>query len=138
VFFASLVFNTLVAGVVFALFGGVKLLRGERPEVATAGPRPMRRAPTRRVPRVMGGSQEADAMPPRAPAPLTRLTPHQMLTLIGLVVLVAVTLIFDVDVGLVAISVAVVLTLTAPQLQKEAVNEIKWPVVLLICGVLSS
>jgi di/tricarboxylate transporter len=37
----------------------------------------------------------------------------------------------------VAISVAVVLTLTAPRLQKEAVNEIKWPVVLLICGVLT-
>jgi di/tricarboxylate transporter len=137
VFFASLVFNTLVAGAVFALFGGVKLLRGERPEVATAVPRPMRRAPTRRVPRVMGGSQEADAIQSRVEAPLTRLTPHQVLTLIGLVVLVAVTLIFDVDVGLVAISVAVVLTLTAPQLQKEAVNEIKWPVVLLICGVLT-
>jgi di/tricarboxylate transporter len=60
-----------------------------------------------------------------------------VLTLVGLVVLVAVTLIFDVDVGLVAISVAVVLTLTAPRLQKEAVNEIKWPVVLLICGVLT-
>jgi di/tricarboxylate transporter len=39
VFFASLVFNTLVAGVVFTVFGGVKLLRGERPEAATAGPR---------------------------------------------------------------------------------------------------
>jgi di/tricarboxylate transporter len=68
---------------------------------------------------------------------MERLTPHQLLTLAGLVVLVAVTLIFDLDVGLVAISVAVVLTLTAPQLQKKAVDEIKWPVVLLICGVLT-
>jgi di/tricarboxylate transporter len=140
VFFASLVFNTLVAAVVFTVFGGVKLLRGERPEAAAAGPRlGARRAPGRRVPPVMGGSQEADAggLPSRADVPLPRLTPHQVLTLVGLVVLVAVTLIFDVDVGLVAISVAVVLTLTAPRLQKEAVNEIKWPVVLLICGVLT-
>jgi di/tricarboxylate transporter len=140
IFFASLVFNTLVAGVVFALFGGVKLLRGERPEAATAGPRlGGRRPPGRRLPPVMGGSQEADAggMPSRVDASLRRLTPHQILTLVGLVVLVAVTLIFDVDVGLVAISVAVVLTLTAPQLQKQAVDEIKWPVVLLICGVLT-
>ena len=140
IFFASLVFNTLVAGVVFALFGGVKLFRGERPAVATAGPRlGGRRAPGRRLPPVMGGSQEADAggMPSRVDVSLGRLTPHQILTLIGLVVLVAVTLIFDVDVGLVAISVAVVLTLTAPQLQKQAVDEIKWPVVLLICGVLT-
>ena len=138
VFFASLVFNTIVAGVVFALFGGLKLLRGERPAVATAGRRlGARRPPARRVPRVMGGSQEADAMPSRLDAPLPRLTPHQVLTLVGLVVLVAVTLIFDVDVGLVAISVAVVLTLTAPRLQKQAVDEVKWPVVLLICGVLT-
>jgi di/tricarboxylate transporter len=140
VFFASLVFNTLVAGVVFIVFGGVKLLRGGRPEAATAGPRlGARRGPGRRVPPVMGGSQEADArgLPSRVDVPLPRLTPHQVLTLVGLVVLVAVTLIFDVDVGLVAISVAVVLTLTAPRLQKEAVNEIKWPVVLLICGVLT-
>lgn len=76
-------------------------------------------------------------MPSRMEAPLPRLTPHQVLTLVGLVVLVAVTLIFDVDVGLVAISVAVVLTLTAPSLQKQAVDEVKWPVVLLICGVLT-
>jgi di/tricarboxylate transporter len=139
VFFASLVFNTLVAGVVFVVFGGVKLLRGERPEAATAGPRlGARRAPGRRMPPVMGGSQEAGArgMPSHVDTSLPRLTPHQVLTLIGLVVLVAVTLSFDVDVGLVAISVAVVLTLTAPGLQ-EAVNEIKWPVVLLICGVLT-
>jgi di/tricarboxylate transporter len=38
IFFASLVFNTVVAAVVFVLFGGLRLLRGERPEVATAGP----------------------------------------------------------------------------------------------------
>lgn len=135
-FFASLVFNTIVAGVVFTVFGGVKLLRGERPAAAPAAPRRgARRPPAHRVPRVMGGSQEADAMPSRMEAPLPRLTPHQVLTLVGLVVLVAVTLIFDVDVGLVAISVAVVLTLTAPSLQKQAVDEVKWPVVLLICGV---
>jgi di/tricarboxylate transporter len=126
VFLASLAFNTVVAGVVFALFGGMRVLRGERPEVATARPR----LGARQIPRVMGGSPEADAR-------LERLTPHQALTLIGLVVLVAVTLIFDVDVGLVAIAVAVVLTLTAPKLQKQAVDEIKWPVVLLICGVLT-
>jgi di/tricarboxylate transporter len=88
---------------------------------------------------VADGSQEADALglPPRAEKSTERLTPHQILTLVGLVVLVAVTLIFDLDVGLVAISVAVVLTLTAPGLQKKAVDEIKWPVVLLICGVLT-
>jgi di/tricarboxylate transporter len=139
VFFASLVFNTLVAGIVFVALGGLRLLREQRPPVAAARPGISTRRPHRAPPPVMGGSQEADALgvPPRADSPMERLTPHQLLTLAGLVVLVAVTLIFDLDVGLVAISVAVVLTLTAPQLQKKAVDEIKWPVVLLICGVLT-
>jgi di/tricarboxylate transporter len=76
-------------------------------------------------------------MPDRVKPPIEKLTAHQILTLVGLVALVAITLIFDVDVGLVAISVAVVLTLAAPGLQKRAIDEIKWPVVLLITGVLT-
>ena len=136
VLFASLIFNTLVASVVFVLFGGLRLLRGHA-EAREPGADP--ELGGRRVPPVVGGSQEADerGLPPRADAPIARLTPHQALTLVGLVVLVAVTLIFDLDVGLIAISVAVVLTVTAPSLQKEAVDGIKWPVVLLICGVLT-
>ena len=142
VFLASLVFNTLVAAVVFVAFGGLRLLR-EQQDVGepqpTGGPRRFEREGARERAPVAGGSAEADAvgLPPRTGAPIGRLTPHQLLTLVGIVVMVAVTLIFDVDVGLVAISVAVVLTLTAPKLQKKAVDEIKWPVVLLICGVLT-
>ena len=115
VFFASFVFNTVVAAVVFVLFGGLRLLRGESPDVATAGPS----IGGRQVPPVAGGSQEADTrgMPDRVKPPLEKLTAHQILTLVGLVALVAITLIFDVDVGLVAISVAVVLTLAAPGLR---------------------
>jgi di/tricarboxylate transporter len=151
VFLASLVFNTLVAGVVFVLFGGVRLLREARPAPATDG------GPSigaRRMPPLAGGSPEADArgLPPReealapgraepAPsgpaAPLARPTAHQALTLVGIVALVAITLIFDLDVGLIAISVAAVLGVFAPKLSKDAVDGIKWPVVLLICGVLT-
>jgi di/tricarboxylate transporter len=141
VFLASLVFNTLVAGVVFVAFGGLRLLREQRvPEPQPAGgPRRFERQGTREMPPVAGGSPEADAvgLPPRTAGSIERPTPHQLLTLVGLVVLVAVTLIFDLDVGLVAISVAVVLTVTAPHLQKQAVDEVKWGVVLLICGVLT-
>jgi di/tricarboxylate transporter len=135
IFLASLVFNTVVAAAVFVLFGGLRLLRGESAAVATAGPS----IGGRRMPPLIGGSPEADTrgLPPRVKPPLEKLTPHQMLTIAGLVALVAITLIFDVDVGLVAISVAVVLTLASPKLQKKAIEEIKWPVVLLICGVLT-
>ena len=47
------------------------------------------------------------------------------------------TLVFDLDVGLVAITIAVVLGLFAWQTQREAVEQIPWSVVLLICGVLT-
>jgi hypothetical protein len=88
------------------------------------------------MPPVAGGSQEADArgLPPRE-AGLARPTAHQALTLVGIVALVAITLIFDLDVGLVALSVAAVLGLFAPKLSKEAADGIKWPVVLLIHGM---
>ena len=55
-FFASFVFNTAVAAVVFVLFGGLRVLRGEPPEVATAWPS----IGGREVPPVACGSQEAD------------------------------------------------------------------------------
>ena len=99
VFFASLVFNTLVAGIVFVALGGLRLLREQRPPAAAARPGLGTRRPHQAPPPVMGGSQEADALgvPPRADSPMERLTPHQRLTLAGLVVLVAVTLIFDLD-----------------------------------------
>jgi di/tricarboxylate transporter len=133
VFLASLCFNTLVAGLVFFLFGGVRLWRERsRSAATTAGPR----IGARQAPPVAGGSHEADArgLPPRQ---LARPTGIQALTLLGIVTLVAITLIFDLDVGLIAFSVAAVLGLFAPQVAKDAINEIKWPVVLLICGVLT-
>jgi di/tricarboxylate transporter len=68
---------------------------------------------------------------------LRRLTGEQALTIAGLVTLVVLTLVFDLDVGLVANTIAVVLGLFAWQTQREAVDQIPWSVVLLICGVLT-
>ena len=104
------------------------------------GPPRRRQSPRtfRRRHGLAGGTRRGSApIPIRVKPPLEKLTAHQIMTLIGLVALVAITLIFEVDVGLVAISVAVVLTLAAPGLQKRAIDEIKWPVVLLITGVLT-
>ncbi len=60
-----------------------------------------------------------------------------MLTLLGLVGLAAGTLVFDLDVGLTALTVAVVLALVSPHAQRKAVTQVSWPVVLLITGVLT-
>jgi di/tricarboxylate transporter len=55
--------------------------------------------------------------------------------LIGIVVLIGVALAFDVDVGFVALSIALVLSLVSPQATKDAVSKVAWPTVLLICGI---
>ncbi|MBC6460202.1 SLC13 family permease [Actinomadura sp. HBU206391] len=57
------------------------------------------------------------------------------LTLLGLAALAVGALFFDLNVGLVAITVAAVLTLISPVSAKEAVNQIAWPTVLLVCGI---
>ncbi|MGO1052667.1 SLC13 family permease [Crossiella sp. CA198] len=66
-----------------------------------------------------------------------RLNRDRVLTLAGLVVLVALTLAFNLDVGLVAITIAVLLGLLSPRIHQSAIGQITWPTVLLICGVLT-
>jgi di/tricarboxylate transporter len=66
-----------------------------------------------------------------------RLTAHQALTLTGIVALCVAVLVFKLDVGLTAITVAVILSLTSPRSNKGAVERVAWPTVLLICGVVT-
>ncbi|MEU8399397.1 SLC13 family permease [Nonomuraea sp. NPDC048892] len=66
-----------------------------------------------------------------------RLTPHQALTLTGIVGLCVAVLAFKLDVGLTAVTVAVILSLTSPKTNKGAVERVAWPTVLLICGVVT-
>jgi hypothetical protein len=60
---------------------------------------------------------------------------YQLLTVAGILTLAALTLFFDLDIGFVAITIGLVLTLIAPQLQKGAVGQVPWPEILLITGV---
>jgi di/tricarboxylate transporter len=136
-FVSSFVFNLLLSIVVFFLFGGRELLgrrqmvpgdddetgrfeRRVQEEKATAGgPPPM-----------AGGSAttfDAGEMP--------SLDRDKILTLVGIVSLVAIALAFDVDVGFVALTIAAILSLISPQATKGAVNKVAWPTVLLICGI---
>ena len=115
-FLASLGFNFLVAVAIFFVFGGHRLL-GQQ------------------------ASPEQPAVPPEVPdltsSGKAGLTGQQALTLTGLVALGVGALIFDLNVGLVSISVAVVLTILFPKEQKRAVDQIHWSTVLLICGVVT-
>ena len=71
-------------------------------------------------------------------APVTSLDRDRILTILGLVVLVIGALLpLDLDIGLMAITVGVILSIIAPRGAKGAVGQIAWPTVLLICGIVT-
>jgi di/tricarboxylate transporter len=133
-FVSSFVFNLLLSVIVFFMFGGRDLLR-KRVGVTdgTRGRRFERESGDRVPSRPMAGGAVPAAI--AADGELPKLDRDKILTLIGIVALVAVALAFEVDVGFVALSIAAVLSLIAPASAKDAVNRVAWPTVLLICGI---
>jgi Na+/H+ antiporter NhaD/arsenite permease-like protein len=135
-FLASLVFNFAVAVVIFLLFGGHRTgRRVDRDAQAVAElDRPGVAVPLRGH----GGTPAAIQMraaegaepEPQHPG----LNSHRALTLMGLVALGVGSLAFELNVGLVAISIAVLLALLSPNAQKGAVDQVSWSTVLLITG----
>lgn len=120
-FFASLVVNLIIAAIVFVLFGGLKL-KGR--DLATEGE---------------GGAEDSDAKggDGALAADSAQLTPARIATLTALAALVVAVLVLDLDAGLSAITLAVVLSAFWPDASRKAVSEVAWPTVLLICGVLT-
>jgi di/tricarboxylate transporter len=80
-----------------------------------------------RTPR-SGSEPASDEQPPPS-------RPYQLLTVAGILILAALTLFFELDIGFVAITIGLALTLIAPQQQKGAVGQVPWPEILLITGV---
>ncbi|WP_210589389.1 SLC13 family permease [Streptomyces sp. GESEQ-35] len=143
-FLASLFVNLAVAAVVFLLFGGLKLW--------AQGAVPLETGTDADDSKDSGGTGKQDREPEgtgTSPAPTTtavvtrpdaldvRLTPARITTLVALVALVVAVLAFDLDAGLTAITLAVVLSAAWPEDSKKAVGQIAWPTVLVICGVLT-
>lgn len=164
-FLASLAMNTAIAVILFVLLGGTKLprtrqLAGPPATGATAATPPSDAIPassaedpgpavstgaastagtggsTASTP-VTGGSAATATSTTTADPEDVRLDVPKAATLLGLVALVVSTLVFDLDAGLTAITVAVVLSVFWPASSRKAVGEITWPTVLLICGVLT-
>ncbi|MFC4903703.1 SLC13 family permease [Kocuria oceani] len=152
VFLSSLVFNLLIAVVLFVALGGRGLVsaraedfveraaeaRLSRSKVA-AGHAGDRDVAFKGFGSGMYGPRDpagSSAPPATGGAGRESLVP-QVATIVGLVVLAVVALGFGVDVGFVAITVAVVLALVSPQAQKGAVNKIDWSTVLLLGGMLT-
>jgi di/tricarboxylate transporter len=129
IFVANLIFNVALGVVIYLGFGGLALLRsGAR--CADHGPEPDEHADG-------GGGGTGVAVKPQV-AVITRAQRRErMTTVIGLAVLAIGALVFDLDIGLTAMTVVGVLAVMSPQTAKVAVADISWGVVLLICGIVT-
>jgi Na+/H+ antiporter NhaD/arsenite permease-like protein len=139
VFLGSLFFNLAIALVLFFVLGGRKLL-GRKVEVEAEALPHVEHAHGTVVrghgapPGPAVGGDDDEHIHPDVPQPVRF---EQILTLIGLVVVAVLALAFKLDIGFVAITVAVVLAMFSAQKHKGAVAQISWSTVLLIAGVLT-
>ncbi len=150
-FLASLGVNLAVAVLLFMVLGGRQLLRQQAnasaplplvPHVNIAGPQTGAQAygdaeseslteeialeTGQRVNSVLDAPAAQEVLGSRG---------YQVLTLIGLLALAVLTLAFELDIGFVAITIGLVLSLMAPNLQKRAIGQVTWPEIVLITGV---
>jgi di/tricarboxylate transporter len=144
-FLGSLIFNVLLNVVVFFLFGGRELLG----RVAELEPADAASGPGDRPPGAVatgGGPGAAQARTTGATGagftegehpPVTTLDLNRALTLVVLIALAVGALAFQLDVGLLAVTAAVLLSMLAPHTYKGAVAQVAWPTVLLVCGIVT-
>jgi di/tricarboxylate transporter len=138
-FLASFMFNFAVAVSIFLFFRGHRV--ASRTDQDTKAVVEVDRPGVGMPLREHGGTPAAlhmrAAEDAESESPHTGLNLNRALTLIGLIALGVGSLAFELNVGLVAISVAVLLALLAPNVQKGAVDQVSWSTVLLITGVIT-
>ncbi len=143
VFLTSLGFNFMMSVICFFAFGGVALMRrgavtaGGGELALAGGPQASSRqfAIEGHGALVSAGGGTLSNDPDALEA--VGITRERLFTLVGLVGLGVAALIYNLNVGLVSITVAVALALLSPKSQKGAVDGISWSTVLLICGVVT-
>jgi Na+/H+ antiporter NhaD/arsenite permease-like protein len=136
VFLGSLFFNLAIALVLFFVLGGRKLIGRKVDTHAAVAAGSGADSDTEVRGHGTAAGSDVDAEPAAADRP-QKVTADQILTLVGLVVVAVLALVFDLDIGFVAITVAVVLALFSAQKHKGAVSQISWSTILLIAGVLT-
>ncbi len=108
VFFSSLAVNLVMAAILYVVFGGRKLLAQRADQIELPEP--------------------TDDEPQGARR-------DQILTLIAFLGVAVVALVFDKNIGFVAITAAVILAILSPNKNKDAAKQVAWPTVLLVAGV---
>ncbi|WP_104135870.1 MULTISPECIES: SLC13 family permease [unclassified Cryobacterium] len=146
VFLSSLIFNFLIAVVLFIVLGGQKLMSSrvghfveqaaEARMSVSVGTRAGGDVDFKGFGSGIYGPRDPAGAGVQATATRGERIP-QLVTIAGLIALAVIALGFKVDVGFVAITIAVILALVSPAAQKGAVNKISWSTVLLICGMLT-
>jgi Na+/H+ antiporter NhaD/arsenite permease-like protein len=133
VFIASLGFNLAMAVILFFALGGRRLMN-ERVDPADAADH----AADRIADNLPTGGQPAPAGGQGAVATVTQsvgVRRDHVLTLAAFAAVAVTALAFDMDIGFVSITAAVVLAMLSPGQSKDAVKQIAWPTVLLVAGV---
>ena len=160
--FVSLGVNFAVALLLFFIFGGMRLLRQREGSPSPGGLAGMpintqvampasgpqifdeaegealteERLTMDRSPDALNASAPATAGGPGAAGVAHEgATVQQIVTVIGLAALAVLTLAYKLDIGFVAITIGLVLSILAPKVQKRAITQVSWPEIMLIVGV---
>ncbi|WGF86671.1 SLC13 family permease [Marinivivus vitaminiproducens] len=134
IFLASLLLNLGLALVLYVVMGGLAL-RGKRAADMEQAIDEEGNVIAEPVSVIGTGGTPAGYAPAGSKATGVQAERDHILTLCGLAILAVAALGFGLDVGLVAITVAVILALLSPESQKGAVDKVSWSTVLLVCGV---
>ncbi len=149
-FFASLGVNFAVALLLFIFMGGRKLLAAKAGAAGAGSISVAKVSVAQRGPQIFGDA-EAEAFTEErrfedgrgdalidgqaADTATSGSRAYQVITLVGLLVLAVLVLAYKLDIGFVAITIGLVLSLIAPNLQKSAIGQVSWPEIMLITGV---
>ncbi len=161
----SLGVNLAVSAVLFFVFGGMKLMRQQVPKSAPGagiGMMPFGQpvAVAAQGPQIYGDAENEAASEERLTAQRSSAaaagvgpvgvggaagamgaeqhegpTLHQIVTVAGLIALAVLTLMYKLDIGFVAITIGLLISILSPQVQKRAIGQVSWPEIMLIVGV---
>ncbi len=141
IFLSSLVVNIVLAAILFVALGGSQLMKMRiEPGDAEVASSPHHDGPLHRDRSTAASG--TGATPTTGSTQVTTAdtatvgsTRDHVLTIVAFVVVAGVALILDRDIGLAAITAAVVLSIISPNKYKDTVKQIAWPTVLLVAGI---
>ncbi|GIN70049.1 hypothetical protein J14TS2_05240 [Bacillus sp. J14TS2] len=111
-FINCLIYYVAISIVVFILFGGIKLLK-VKSNVQTKN-----------------SSNENEEIE-------NKLTPYRAVTILGILLLVVMGLVLEIDMGFGAFSIGLILSLIAPKKSANALKQIPWTVIIMVTGIVT-